>query len=71
MTYGDDVVHRWLLTIPLAVVAGCASSDPSTATPATEAAAAIDFTAPAVGGGEIDVGAYAGRDLALWFWAPF
>lgn len=25
---------------------------------------------PAVGGGEIDLGALAGTPVALWFWAP-
>ena len=31
----------------------------------------ISFTAPAVGGGEVDVADYAGRDLVLWFWSPW
>jgi len=26
---------------------------------------------PAVGGGQVDGGKLAGRDLALWFWAPW
>lgn len=26
---------------------------------------------PAVGGGEVDGAALAGRDVALWFWAPW
>lgn len=38
--------------------------------PAVEAPAALQFTAPAVGGGEIDFTRYAGRSVVLWFWAP-
>ena len=30
-----------------------------------------DFTAPLVGGGEIDASDYEGQDLVLWFWAPW
>jgi hypothetical protein len=30
----------------------------------------VNFTAPAVGGGEVDVAALAARPLAIWFWAP-
>ena len=29
------------------------------------------FTAPAVGGGQIDLGDLAGQDIVLWFWAPW
>lgn len=32
---------------------------------------ALQFTAPLVGGGEIDVASLAGRPVLLWFWAPF
>ncbi len=33
--------------------------------------AALDFSAPLVGGGEIEMGQYAGRPVLLWFWAPW
>jgi hypothetical protein len=67
----------------VAVVASCSSDDrasPATLAPApaTTAAAvtgavpaALDFSAPTVGGGELDLRTYAGRNLALWFWAPY
>ena len=32
---------------------------------------ALQFTAPLVGGGEIELGALAGRPVLLWFWAPW
>jgi len=31
----------------------------------------LKFSAPAVGGGQIDGEDYAGHDLAMWFWAPW
>jgi hypothetical protein len=33
--------------------------------------AALDFTAPLLGGGEIEMGQFAGRPVLLWFWAPW
>ena len=32
--------------------------------------AALQFTAPAVGGGEIDATSFAGKPTVFWFWAP-
>lgn len=31
---------------------------------------ALRFSAPAVGGGTLDMSTYAGRTVAFWFWAP-
>lgn len=33
--------------------------------------AALDFSAPLIGGGEIELGELAGRPVLLWFWAPW
>ena len=33
--------------------------------------AALDFSAPLVGGGDIELGELAGRPVLLWFWAPW
>lgn len=44
-------------------------SAPPTSTPA-KVPAALNFTMPTVGGGEFSGAAYAGKPLALWFWAP-
>lgn len=44
-----------------------ASSD----SPAGAVPAALEFSAPLVGGGEIELGALAGRPVLLWFWAPW
>lgn len=32
---------------------------------------ALDWTADRLGGGQIDGGDLAGRDVVLWFWAPW
>lgn len=32
--------------------------------------AALQFTAPLVGGGELDAAALAGKPTVFWFWAP-
>ena len=66
------------LTLGLAAV-GCSSNgatgDESGPTGPAGSETAVDagllsVTAPAVGGGEVDLGAFAGRPLVLWFWAP-
>ncbi|MDA3031322.1 MAG: hypothetical protein O3B90_03235 [Actinomycetota bacterium] len=55
-----------------------ATDTPATDTPATEPAAddvvtapaSLQFTAPLVGGGEIDAATLAGKPTLFWFWAP-
>lgn len=39
--------------------------------PPPEVPRELRFTAPALGGGTIDGADYAGRDLVIWFWAPW
>jgi hypothetical protein len=74
---------RWRRAAPIAALlvlaAGCGSSDPPSVDPATTSGTAVGsaapqalaFSAPAVGGGTIDVSTYAGRAVAFWFWAPY
>ena len=31
----------------------------------------LDFSAPRLGGGAVEGSDYAGKDLAIWFWAPW
>jgi hypothetical protein len=58
--------------------AGETTSDAATGTDATgndaaavEAApAALQFSAPLVGGGELDASTLAGKPTVFWFWAP-
>jgi hypothetical protein len=66
-----------LFVLALAI-AGCGTTTTagSTGGSSSSAPAAGGDTAPfgtvdAVGGGQIDGAKLAGRDLALWFWAPW
>jgi hypothetical protein len=34
-------------------------------------AALLDFKAPKLGGGQVVGSDFAGKDVALWFWAPW
>lgn len=73
---GDDATSTPATAAP-------ASSAPATALPASPeqestddamaatAPAALQFSAPLVGGGEIELGELAGRPVLLWFWAPW
>ena len=47
---------------------------PSDAAPPADGAGAaphLDFTAPTVGGDDVEGADYAGRPVVLWFWAPW
>lgn len=49
-----------------------ATGDPPAAEGESAAGAPIlDFTAPRLSGGQVKGSEFAGRDLALWFWAPW
>jgi hypothetical protein len=65
------------------VLAACGSDSTSSAPAATQppattstgatsspAPSALQFSADLVGGGQVDLRSYAGKTLALWFWAP-
>jgi len=43
---------------------------PAASAPAASAPEALQFAAPLVGGGTIDFTKYAGKTVAIWFWAP-
>ena len=65
-----------ILVVVLALLAAaCSSGDDSTTADDPAAARAADrphdFVADLVGGGQIDANDLAGRDVVLWFWAPW
>jgi hypothetical protein len=65
-------MRRGLAVVALvALVTSCSSGNDGSSPVATTAASPLAFTAPTVGGGELDLAGYAGRDVALWFWAPY
>ena len=74
-------MRRWLLAIAVAVTA-CAPPAQSTDASAPSAVPAgdsqesaipdaLNFRAELVTGGQIHGGDLAGRDVVLWFWAPW
>ena len=60
----DDTVGE-----PAAEPAGDATADPP-AGDAVTVPAALQFSAPLVGGGELDAATLAGAPTVFWFWAP-
>ena len=52
-----------------AAVTSDAASAPTNGS--TDVPAALQFTAPLISGGEIELGELAGRPVLLWFWAPW
>jgi hypothetical protein len=75
------VSRRLAVILAIAALAGCGGPAGGGATTETESAAqstdagttapdVLRFTAPIVGGGELDGSSLAGRPVAFWFWAP-
>ena len=48
-----------------------ASSDAADGSGNPVAPAALQFSAPLIGGGDIELTTLAGRPVLLWFWAPW
>jgi hypothetical protein len=67
------------LTVLAFVVSACSepgtsASDgtpPSTSTSPGGVVEILDFTAPLLGGGTLRGSDYTGKDVAIWFWAPW
>ncbi len=47
------------------------SREPVQQGPARAGAHLLDFRAPKLGGGHVAGSDFAGRDVAIWFWAPW
>jgi hypothetical protein len=62
----DLAIVRWTSTTSATV-----PTVPGATGVAAHAPEALRFTAPLVGGGEVDLAGYAGRPVLLWFWAPY
>ena len=77
MTYGVKRSVPIILLLTLAVVgivmmAGSKEDTAPSAPPISEGTPQIlDFTAPQLDGGEVNGADYSGKDVALWFWAPW
>jgi hypothetical protein len=48
-----------------------AASGPPATSGSPGVAELLDFTAPVLGGGTLRGADYAGKDVAIWFWAPW
>ena len=78
-------VTPFLIGALAAVAVACSSADPVTANGPTGTAVApsrsvrspagvpevLDFSAPSLGGGSVNGSDYVGKDVAIWFWAPW
>lgn len=63
-----------VLGVALVVFASACSSStapPTADTPTSAMAEVLDFSAPKLGGGTVEGTDYAGKDTAIWFWAPW
>jgi hypothetical protein len=63
------------VVVAAAVLAGSCGDD-GTATGAAprdafDSAGVLTGSVPALGGGTVDLGEFAGADLVVWFWAPW
>lgn len=77
MTVFRTAAATAVLILMLAACGGDASTTEAAA-PASDGAAettpagpAIEGSFPTVAGGQLDLGALAGQDTVLWFWAPW
>lgn len=80
---GRAVRKLMVLALLTVVLAGCAKKDeapsqgvkfespPAPDPEASLGSGLLDFTAPKLGGGKVVGSEYAGKDVALWFWAPW
>ena len=70
---GDDGSSPTAETAPTSAVrtVSSASTVPAIGSATAAVPDALRFTAPLVGGGEIDAAAYAGQPVLFWFWAPY
>jgi hypothetical protein len=47
------------------------AADPLQPEPSGVAVELLSFTAPAIGGGQVDASTFQGRPTLLWFWSPW
>jgi hypothetical protein len=76
----STMLTRWLVVLAV-TLAACAGTGSDAGAPRDAAApaeqgsgaslAALDWSVALVGGGQLDGGDLAGRDVVLWFWAPW
>jgi hypothetical protein len=60
-----------LLLVAAACSSGGAGDGGNATTTSPPEQEVLSFTAPRLGGGTLDGEDYSGRDVAIWFWAPW
>jgi hypothetical protein len=68
---GPDATDTAVSGTTPSVDQGTTDQSTDTAPPVVEVPEALRFSAPLIGGGEIDLAGFAGRPVLLWFWSPF
>jgi hypothetical protein len=60
-------------TDPIAANGPTLSADPPSRSvgPSAGVPEVLDFSAPSLGGGSVNGSDYVGKDVAIWFWAPW
>jgi hypothetical protein len=71
-TLGSPSMRRRGLLLLACALSACGGGDDVAVAPAGDLAAdAFSVVVPSVGGDDVDLAGYAGRDLVLWFWSPW
>ena len=66
---GSTLPGAAVTTATTAIAPGTAANNAAAVT-TPPAPSSLQFSADIVGGGQLDFRSYAGKTLALWFWAP-
>ena len=68
----DETTGESTIPVPAPTVTAAPTQPNSgSAVAPADAPAALQFSAPLIGGGDIELTTLAGRPVLLWFWAPW
>ena len=63
--------RRAVLVLLTVALVACGGSEAPIRPASALAADAFDLTATGIDGSQVDLRGYAGRDVVVWFWAPW
>ena len=58
-------------TVALALTTDVTPAAPIASVPAPDTPESLDWSAPLIGGGTIEMAGFTGQQVLLWFWAPY